>query len=148
MIEGPSHRLAGLNKNHISGTLVAFLPKIKRLIRYGIVGTAGMVLYFMTLAFLVEIMDLDPVLSSIVAFIFVTVFLYIFNRFWVFESTHGHSYSVPRFLVVSVLALFLNTGVMHLTINILGWAYLLGQLSATVIVPSTNFLLMYYWSFK
>jgi len=150
MSKSPHDRLIGLNRNYtgINVTFAAMMPMIKRLIRYGIVGGVGMVVYLVMLGFLVEILGQDPVLSSVVAFVVLTIFLYIFNRFWVFEANRGHGYSVPRFLVISGAALLLNTGVMHVTVNVLGWTYLLGQLAATGIVPPTNFLLMYYWSFK
>ena len=100
------------------------------------------------LVILVEGMERDPVLSSIASLVVMIFFVYVCSHFWVFQSSCGHTYSLPRFLILAMVAILLNTGIMYLTVDILGWWYIWGQLSATFIVPPTNFLLNFYWAFK
>lgn len=97
---------------------------------------------------LVEILSLDPVFSSVVSFVFILIGSYYANRYWTFRSDRGHSYSLPRYIIVSLSGLSLNTGIMFLTVNILGWWYMFGQLIAIFVIPLSNFMLNFYWSFK
>ena len=121
---------------------------IQRIFRYGLVRIFGVIAYFSILAFLIEIMKQDPVMSSVVAFVFTVVIAYLLSHTWVFQSSRNHSSAIPRFFVVTLVVFFLNTGIMYLTVDILGWWYVWGQLSAMVVVPPTNFLLNVYWSFR
>ncbi len=121
---------------------------IRKVFRYGVVRLFGIFVYFSILALLIEIMKQDPVISSAVSFVLSVVILYVLSHSFVFQSSRHHSSAVPRFLVVSFIAFCLNTSVMHLTVNVLGWWYVWGQLSAVFVVPPTNFLLNMYWSFK
>lgn len=119
-----------------------------RFLRHLVCGGVGTLLYMANLTFLVEILRQGPVLSSICSFVFLILFTYGVSRFWVFESIRAHGYSVPRFLIVAMVGLSLNTGVMYFAVEIMGWWYIWGQLSATLIIPPTNFLLNFYWTFK
>jgi putative flippase GtrA len=76
------------------------------------------------------------------------IILYLLSYTFVFQSSSNHSSAVPRFLIVSLVAFCLNAGVMYLTVNVLGWWYVWGQLSAVMVVPPVNFLLNSYWTFK
>ena len=120
----------------------------QRIFPYGISRLIGILVYFSIMVFLVEILKHDPVMSSVVAFVFTFVIVYLLGHTWVFQSSRKHSSAIPRFLFVTFVAFFLNTGIMYLTVNFLGWWYVWGQLSAMVVVPPTNFLLNSYWTFR
>ena len=119
-----------------------------RAVRHLIAGGIGTVLYLASAAFLVEIGGLHPITSVIVSSLLLDVYTYALSRSWVYEPTMTHSYAVPRFVFVIVLALALNAGIMHLAVNILNLWYVWGLALATLIVPTTNFLLSYYWAFR
>ena len=131
-----------------TGRLEEMVEIINRFIRHLMVGGIGMLFYMVNLTILVEIFKQNAVLSSIVAFIFLTLYTYLMSRFWVYQVTQGHGYSFPRFIVVTLIAFLLNTGVMYFSVEIFKWWYIWGQVGAALIVPPTNFLLNYYWAFK
>jgi putative flippase GtrA len=121
---------------------------LKQFAKYAAVGAIATLIYMGMLVALVEVLRLDPVLSSVISFIFILVGSYFANQYWTFRSGRGHLYSIPRYVVVSLSGLSLNTGIMYLTVNVLGWWYILGQMVAIFVVPLSNFLLNFYWSFR
>ncbi len=84
---------------------------VHRFIRYASVGGLATLIYFGMLAFLVEFLNRDPVLSSAACFLFIVFFVYILSRLYVFECKSSHTYSLPRFLAVSLVGFVLNTAV-------------------------------------
>lgn len=120
----------------------------KKVFRYIVVGVIGTATHVGALVLLVEIFYMDPVLSSTLGFILTVIVSYILNYFWTFESSQNHIIALSRYVIVSVTGLLLNVGIMHLTVNILGWWYILGQATVSFVIPVTNFLMNNYWSFK
>ena len=121
---------------------------LRKFTRYATIGVIATLFYMAMLIAFVEILHLDPVFSSSVSFVFILLGSYFANRWWTFRSVRGHAYSLPRYIIVSVSGLSLNTGIMFLTVNILGWWYISGQMIAIFTVPLSNFLLNFYWSFR
>jgi len=121
---------------------------IGKMFRYGVVGIIGTGIHFGTLILLVEIFSIDPVISSTIGFILTLIVSYILNYFWTFASNQAHSKAIFRYAVVSISGLFLNALIMHITVNIFYWHYILGQAVVIFVIPITNFALNNWWSFK
>ncbi len=119
-----------------------------RVLRYAIAGSVSTVLYFVLVVVLVELAGLDPVVSAVAVFVLLSILVYVVNRSWVFESTRSHRSAFPRFVLVSVVGILLNATIMHATVHILHWWYVVGLGIATLVVPPTNFLLNRYWAFR
>ena len=111
------------------------------------VGLVGTIAHFGILTVFVEAFRQDPLLGSTVGFMVALTASYYLNRLWTFQSHRAHTYVLPRYTIVSLVGLGLNTSIMFLTVRILDWWYLLGQLTVIGIVPISNFLLNLYWSF-
>ena len=118
-----------------------------RFVRYSLVGVFSVLLYYVSLIFLVEVMRLSPTLASAFAFGLIVVIAYVLNYYWTFQSQSRHTYVIPRFILTSLLGLLLNTGVMFVSVEILGLWYLVGASIGVVIGPVSNFLLNSNWSF-
>jgi putative flippase GtrA len=121
---------------------------IRKITRYAIVGILGTLTHIGILVALVEAFHQEPVFSSTVGFMVALVISYFLNRNWTFQTNLGHSYALTRYVIVSFLGLLLNSGIMYLTVNILGWWYLFGQLTVILLVPASNFWLNSSWSFR
>jgi putative flippase GtrA len=119
-----------------------------RALRHLIAGGIATLLYMGLVALQVELLKLHPVLATCIAFLLMEIFLYLINRRWVYESTGGHGAAIARYLVVIAVALGLNSGIMALTVDVLGLWYVWGLVGSTLIVPLTNFLLNFYWAFR
>jgi len=115
--------------------------------RYGIVGIIGTLLHLGILALLVERFQVDPVWSSVIGFFAALITSYILNFFWVFNSRRAHHVAVMRYLLVSFTGLALNTSIMYTVVDVLHWWYGWGALGVIMVVPASNFLLNYLWTF-
>src|SRR4030042_3039684 len=121
---------------------------LRKIIRYAIVGIFGTLSYMLILTGLVEVLGFSPVVSSIVSFIIILIGSYYGNHYFTFQSDRAHSYALPRYIIVSITALLLNTVIIFLTVNILGWWYMYSQAITVFVIPLSNFLLNFYWSFS
>lgn len=121
---------------------------MQRGVRYLIVGGIGTLLYSSGVALLVEIFKLGPVVSAAISYLNVEIFFYISYRKWVYSPTQGHDTSLPRYIAVSALALFLNTGVMFVITDLMGYEYWWGLVAGIAIIPPTIFTLNWLWAFR
>jgi putative flippase GtrA len=121
---------------------------IAKMVKYGFVGLLGTVLHFTSLLVLVEALHMKPVPASTLGFILVLVVSYILNYKWTFQVQSQGWKPVLKYIVVSGTGLFLNTGIIYITVDLLQWHYLIGQCFVIVIVPLSNFLFNYYWTFQ
>ena len=126
---------------------VAFRKIAGQVFRYGIVGIIGTILHIGTLVLLVERFQLEPVLSSIIGFLIAFIISYFLNFFWVFNSSREHLITSVRYLVVSVFGLVLSTLIMYTVVDILRWWYGWGALCIILVIPVSNFILNYLWTF-
>jgi putative flippase GtrA len=126
----------------------AGMSMIIKFVKYSIVGILGATLHTGTLIFLVEILKQNPLVSSAAGFLTALIVQYFMNYLWTFRSDQNHRYALPRYVFVSVTGLAMNVSIMYITVNIFGWWYLIGQAIAIILVPISNFLLNYSWSFR
>ena len=114
---------------------------IIQLIKFGIVGVIATVIDFEVLMFLKELMHIDVLAASAVAFSVSVIANYILSMLFVFES-RGNS-KVKEFLVFVVLSiggLLLNQFIMWLGTEIMTAYYLWVKVFALVFVPIYNFI--------
>lgn len=111
------------------------------------VGLAAALAHFSTLAVLVELDALGPVLASAVGFVAGGIVSYVLNRRFTFEATRSHAGAVPRFIVVAGVAFCLNEGLMWLFVHQAGLFYLLAQFLTTGITMMWTFTGYRVWAF-
>jgi putative flippase GtrA len=139
---------SNLIKSYTKINFEVFSSWIKKISKYLIARAVGVAVYMGTLILFVEIFKLNPVISTVIANILTSVYLYFTSYIWVFKYKGSHAYSLPRFIFIEILTLFMNTGVMYLTVEILGLDYLYGVVIGVILIPLTNFLLNFLWAFK
>ena len=114
---------------------------IIQLIKFGIVGVIATLIDLAVLMVLKEILDLDVLAASAVAFSVSVIVNYILSMLFVFESS-GNS-KVKEFLVFVVLSiggLLLNQFIMWIGTEIMTAYYLWVKAFALVFVPIYNFI--------
>jgi putative flippase GtrA len=107
-------------------------------LRFVVVGGIVTATHFAVLIFLVELVDCPPVIATAGAFLVAVSVSYTLNGLWTFRVWNSHRQRAPRFLVVSVIGLGLNTGVFWVVLS-LGALYLLAQVAASAVVMFWNF---------
>ena len=121
---------------------------VGRVIRYGLAGLLATGIYFGAVVLLVEVMHVAAVPAAVIATVVVMITSYIINRAYVFDTDRSHQSSFPRFAAATLLSIGLNTGLMYLATEVIGWPYIAGLVLATAIVPPVNFVVNYLWAFR
>lgn len=117
-------------------------------IRFGLVGIVSTLCHMGTLIILVEFFGYIPLLASTLGFILAVIVSYILNYRFTFMVSGNHALFFPRYLIVCLTGLTINTSIMYVTVNILNWWYIIGQITTLTVVPITNFTLNKFWAFN
>lgn len=117
-------------------------------VRFLVVGVLATAIHYSILLLLVQIFGFAPVLASSIGFSVSAVVNYLVNRRVTFSSSRGHAGAVPRFVIVALVGLSLNSGVVWLFAHELGWYYVLAQVIATGVAIFWNFFANKYWTFQ
>jgi putative flippase GtrA len=118
-----------------------------RFIKYSVVGSLSILIYFLSVFVLVELLGKNPILGSAVSFVIMTYISFLLNRKFTFGSDFSYN-KLLRFLAVSAIGFTLNFFIMYLVVNVLSLHYSIGELVTTLIIPIINFILNNYWTFK
>jgi len=117
-------------------------------IKYVLIGLSGYAVYLILLVGMVEILSVNPVLASLISFIPILILSYILSYRWVFESNNNHKTTFLRYLLVVGIGLLWNFVIMYVTVNWLNWWYIYSQAFVVIVVPTSNYLLNHFWTFK
>lgn len=117
-------------------------------IRFGLVGVVSTLTHIGTLVLLVELIKFTPILASTIGFILAVIVSYFLNYRFTFRAQGAHTNYFPKYVLVCIIGFILNTGIMYLTIEILNWWYVAGQICTLMVVPISNFTLNRFWAFK
>ena len=120
----------------------------KQFVCFSGVGVVGTVAHYSVLVFCVELLTIDPVISSILGFLAGAVVNYILNYHFTFKSKACHNETGPKFFFVVVIGFCINYLVMYALINLLALNYILSQIISTALVLFWNFFASRFWVFN
>lgn len=119
----------------------------RQFIKFGMVGTSGMVVDLGLLVLLVEVVRVPVLVANNVAFLAAVASNYVWNRRWTFRSTHPKiARQFGSFLLVSLVGLIVNVAGMKLLLSLGIW-YVLAKLVLIALVVIWNFLANRAWTF-
>lgn len=119
----------------------------RSIISFGIIGVLATATHIAVFAALVEVGRVAPVVASIPAFLAALLLSYFANHYWTFGARGAHATHMPRYIVVSVLGLCLNTAITYGVVDVLGWWYGVALAAVVLIVPAVTFLLNRNWTY-
>jgi len=119
-----------------------------QLTRFAAVGASATGVQYVLLAVLVESFRSDPVVASALSFSLSALANYILNHRITFSGSSSHVRALPRFVVVAVLGLGINTSVMAAAYQLLSVHYLVAQVVATAVVFTWTFMGSRLWTFR
>jgi putative flippase GtrA len=114
---------------------------------FATVGAIGTAAHYATLIAGVSL-GLGPVIASAIGATVGAVVNYALNYHVTFRSSLAHWQSGPRFALLAVVSLLLNTILMAVGVDRIGLHYLVAQVLATGIVLCCNFALSRIWAFS
>lgn len=117
-----------------------------RFTRFALVGGAATALQYALLILFVEIAGIDKVPASALSFTLSALANYLLNYRFTFASNRDHAQTLPRFALVAMLGLAVNTASFSALVGV--FHYLIAQVGATLITLAGNFLLHQFWIYR
>jgi putative flippase GtrA len=117
------------------------------IVRFLFVGGLSFALDLGLLALLHEVFDVALWLATPIAFVVSLVFNFLLQRMFTFRATNKGSVSAVKY----ILLVLLNITVSDLVVtgfDALGWSYIIGKTTATVLTTVWNYLLYRHWIFQ
>lgn len=117
-----------------------------KLLKFLVVGGLATAVQFVFLVLFVEVVGLGKVISSAASYIAGAVCNYILNYYLTFKSDRSHWSTLPKFVVVVIFGICVNTGVFAFFVNAV--PYIIAQCMAVGAALIANFLLHRYWIYR
>ena len=113
---------------------------LSRLIKYSLSGGAALTVHVLVLSGSVELLSLDGNAGSAFGFLGAMLVNYVLQYYWVFNSRESHRRTAVRYVAITGIMLAVNGWLFWMATVVFGWWYIVGQLFATSIVATTNFV--------
>jgi len=120
----------------------------KQFICFTAVGAIGTLFHYAVLISLVQFIQLRPIIGSTAGFSVGAVVNYILNYYVTFRSNSSHWAAMPKFYLVALVGLGINTAFMYMLNEWLMIHYLIAQVISTGAVLVSNFVCNKLWTFK
>lgn len=120
---------------------------LRQFVRFFGVGCVSAVGHYGLLILLVQAAGVAAVPASAAGALLGAWINYSLNYRFTFRSNKGHLESVPKFAMVAVIGLLLNTLFMWVGVDHLGMHYLFAQIVTTALVMVWSFAANRFWTF-
>lgn len=120
----------------------------QQLIRFLLTGGLATALQYFVLAVCMGVLGWSAALASGTGYLAGSVLSYVMNYFFTFTSDRSHSQAMPRFYVMVAVGWGINTLVMAVLADGLGWNPWMSQFIATLLTLLWNFTVARIWVFK
>lgn len=117
-------------------------------VRYAVSGVVAAAVHFGVMILLVESFAIVPTLASAIGFCVAVFTNYRLQYHWTFMAAGSHGVTFARYLLVTLVTLFVNTALLWALTEVAGIHYLIAQLVATATVVSLNFTINYRYTFN
>ena len=120
-----------------------------QIIKFIVVGALAALVHLSTLWFLVNLLDLFPLIANAIAFVLAFSVSFLGQSLWTFShKSHNHK-AMVRYLVIQLACSFvLNQGLYTLLIVYTSLHYLIASFMVLITIPLITFTLSKYWAFK
>ena len=121
---------------------------ISKFLKFGVVGTSGMVVDFGFTFLLKEKVHVQKYVSNAIGFTLAVVSNYLLNRWWTFDSMNLEVVrEFSSFALVALCGLGINSLILWLLVSKVELRFYFSKLIAIGVVTSWNFLVNYYFIF-
>lgn len=124
--------------------LKAALPELAR---FGVVGGASVGIYFILLWFFAALTPLPLWMHATLAYGTGIIFNYLVQRSFTFRSDRQHQHAGPRYLIVQLVGMGINTLVLWLGVTVARFPFLPVQLLAIVFTATWSYFGQKFWAF-
>ena len=122
--------------------------QLGELIRFGSVGFTTLGLYAVLMWLLDATLDAPMVVRATISYIPCILANYLLQRAFTFRSQKQHVLAGPRYIIVQLGGLIINSGVLWLTVDVEHWPYWAGQAAALAGMATWSFVGQKFWAFS
>ena len=113
---------------------------VNKFVKFGLVGVLNTLINWIIFALLV---------ANVIAYVIATANSYIWNSKWVFKyNGKNKKETTAKFVILNLIGLGLNTGILYLLVDMLGFNKLIALVITTGIVMIINYIVNKIWVFK
>ncbi len=127
-----------------------FIEVLQQALRFGLVGLLATGLHVGVFITLIEWAGFTPLLSNLWAWLLAFGLSFFGHFHWTFAhdaSNRTARDALPRFLLVSLFGLGLNSCIVILVVNLADWPYGFAAALMATVVPATLFVISKWWAF-
>jgi putative flippase GtrA len=117
------------------------------LVKFLCTGAFGTVVHYLLLFILVEAINLNAAIASMIGAIAGAVTIYSGNYFYTFNSKKKHSAAIYRFMLMAGIGTGINGLIVASVIYYFEFHYFISQALATAVVFTINFIISKSWVF-
>jgi putative flippase GtrA len=127
---------------------VATNGEIQKLSRFVAIGVAATAVHMAVVWSLISLVDTEPLLANLAAFLIAFVVSFTGQYFWTFRSTRRLSSAITRFFVVAFSAFLLNNVALVALLNAQLMSASLAAVIAVCVIPAISYVLGRFWAFQ
>ncbi|MDD5769716.1 MAG: GtrA family protein [Candidatus Gracilibacteria bacterium] len=127
---------------------VQFIKKNIVFIKYSIVGVSSTLVDLVFLYIFVDIFKINLYFGVVFSFLLAVINGFILNKIWTFQNkSNKYKRQFAKFLLVSIIGLFLTLILMYIFVDFLNVYYLFSKVFTSIIVLFWNYFGNRFWTF-
>ena len=121
---------------------------VNKFVKFGLVGVLNTLINWIIFA-LLNFIGVYYIVANVIAYVIATANSYIWNSKWVFKyNVKNKKETTAKFVILNLIGLGLNTGILYLLVDMVGFNKLIALVITTGIVMIINYIVNKLWVFK
>ena len=121
---------------------------VNKFVKFGLVGVLNTLINWIIFA-LLNFIGVYYIVANVIAYVIATANSYIWNSKWVFKyNGKNKNETTAKFVILNLIGLGLNTGILCLLVDMVGFNKLIALVITTGIVMIINYIVNKLWVFK
>ena len=121
---------------------------VNKFVKFGLVGVLNTLINWIIFA-LLNFIGVYYIVANVIAYVIATANSYIWNSNWVFTYNWKNiKETTAKFVILNLIGLGLNTGILYLLVDMVGFNKLIALVITTGIVMIINYIVNKLWVFK
>ena len=121
---------------------------VNKFVKFGLVGVLNTLINWIIFA-LLNFIGVYYIVANVIAYVIATANSYIWNSKWVFKyNGKNKKETTAKFVILNLIGLGLNTGILYLLVDMVGFNKLIALVITTGIVMIINYIVNKLWVLK
>ena len=117
-------------------------------LRYIVSGGLATIVHYAILIYLVEMVNVNPTISTTIGFLAAVAVNYPLQYYWTFSSKTRHDLAFLRYTIVTLMTMLVNITIFWVLVEVLHYWYFMSQVVATFFVIVINYFINSKYTFN